>query len=73
MTHEGPRGRRRSTLMGASVVLGVVAIALAITSRVTGEPKVLIAAIVAAVIAMLLAWQARRDPQPKPKDPRGTP
>jgi hypothetical protein len=62
MTHEGPRGRRKSTLTGVSVVLGVVAIMLAITARMTGESKVLVAAIVVAVVAMLVAYQARRPP-----------
>lgn len=70
MTHEGPRGRRRSTILGVSIVLGVVALALAITSRATGEPKVLIAAILAAAIAMVVSTQARRTspPAPKPED-----
>ncbi|MHB1260162.1 MAG: hypothetical protein ACYC2H_00455 [Thermoplasmatota archaeon] len=62
MTHEGPRGRRKSTLTGVSIVLGVIAIMLAITSRVTDSSGVLIAAVVVAVVAMLVAVQARRPP-----------
>jgi hypothetical protein len=68
MSHEGPRGRRKSTLTGVSIVLGIVAIMLAITSRVTGEPKVMIAAVVVAVVAMLVAVQARR-PRHESKPP----
>jgi hypothetical protein len=62
MSHEGPRGRRKSTLTGVSIVLGIVALMLAITANATGETKVLIAAVVVAVVAMLVAVQARRPP-----------
>jgi phosphatidylserine synthase len=60
MTHEGPRGRRKSMFTGVSIVLGIVAIMLAITANVTDEPKVLVAAVVVAVVAMLVAVQGRR-------------
>lgn len=62
MTHEGPRGRRKSTLTGVSIVLGIVALMLAVTANVTDEPKVLIVAVVVAVVAMLVAVLARRPP-----------
>ena len=73
MTHEGPRGRRKSTLTGVSVVLGVVALTLAITSRMTGEPMVLAAAVAVAVIAMLVAAQARRPPSSSKPPTKETP
>ncbi|MFA5943631.1 MAG: hypothetical protein WC876_04100 [Candidatus Thermoplasmatota archaeon] len=65
MTHEGPRGRRRSTLLGVSLVLGVVAIMVAITAYFTGEPKVLIVAIVLAAVAVVLSAQRRTSKGPK--------
>jgi NhaP-type Na+/H+ or K+/H+ antiporter len=68
MTHEGPRGRRRSTILGVCIVLGVVALVLAITARTTGEPMVLVAAIVVAAVAMVLSTQARKaSTTPPPK------
>ncbi|MEA3135725.1 MAG: hypothetical protein QOJ26_1340 [Thermoplasmata archaeon] len=64
MTHEGPRGRRRATIIGICIALGIVALVLAVTARTTGEPMALVAAIVLAAVAMVLSTQARREPHP---------
>lgn len=62
MTHEGVRGRRRSTFIATAIVLGVVALMLAITGYATGESKVLVVAIAVAVVAVLVGTMARRGP-----------
>lgn len=73
MTHDGPRGRRRSTILGVSIVLGVVALMLAATSYFTGESGILVAAVVVAAIAMVLSTQAREARHKPPPDREAKP
>jgi hypothetical protein len=56
--------RRRTTIAGTSILLGIVALVLAVTANATGERNVLIAAIAVAVIAMLVATRLRTPKEP---------
>lgn len=58
------RSRRRTTLAATSIVLGIVALMLAVTANATGERRVLFVAIAVAVIAMLVASRLRTPKEP---------
>lgn len=57
--HQGASGRRRSTRLAASIVLGAVALVIAITAYVTGVPKLFVVAVVLGLVAVLLATLGR--------------